>query len=150
MRPDALKAFHAFEHRFVWQARTAVIVVGLTGFYMVARLDLWARFHATEFWWMHAMVCVWLLFAFILFVAEPLILHRRFDQWAASQPDRALARLQRAHWVLLALGVITPSETSFTSAQNQRMTGSFIRKADSMTVEVKWTSGKGGSSIVSR
>jgi hypothetical protein len=52
-------------------------------------------------------VRVWLLFTFILFVAEPLILHRRFDQWAATQPNRALARLQRAYWVLLALGVIT-------------------------------------------
>ena len=104
---DAVRAFQAFERRFVWQARAAVIVVGLTGFYMVARLDLWARFHAAEFWWMHAMVCVWLLFGFILFVAEPFILHRRFDRWAAAQPDKVLARLQRAHWVLLALGVIT-------------------------------------------
>jgi uncharacterized membrane protein len=38
---DRRKAFEAIEHRFVWQARTAVIIVGLTGFYMSARLDLW-------------------------------------------------------------------------------------------------------------
>jgi uncharacterized membrane protein len=31
---DRLQAFQAIEHRFVWQARTAVIVVGLTGHYM--------------------------------------------------------------------------------------------------------------------
>ena len=41
---DRLKAFHAIERRFIWQARTAVIIVGITGFYMVARLDLWGRF----------------------------------------------------------------------------------------------------------
>ncbi len=33
-----LAAFKAIERRFVWQARTAIIVVGLTGIYMTARL----------------------------------------------------------------------------------------------------------------
>ena len=66
---DRLRAFQAFEHRFVWQARSAVILVGLTGFYMVARLDLWDRFRGLTFWWMHAMACLWLIFAFVLFTA---------------------------------------------------------------------------------
>jgi uncharacterized membrane protein len=104
---DRLKAFQAIERRFVWQARTAVIIVGLTGFYMTARLDLWGRFRAVEFWWMHAMVCVWLLFTLILFIAEPFILHRHFNKLAVTRPDAALARLQRAHWVLLVLSVVT-------------------------------------------
>lgn len=104
---DKLKAFQAFERRFVWQARTAIVVVGLTGIYMTDRLDLWDRFLSAQFWWMHAMVCVWLLFTFILFVAEPFILHRRIDAWAHAQPERAFARLHRAHWVLLTLSVVT-------------------------------------------
>ena len=58
-----LSAFQAIEHRFAWQARTAIVVVGLTGFYMIWRLDLWDRFRTASFWWMHAMVCLWLLFA---------------------------------------------------------------------------------------
>jgi uncharacterized membrane protein YgdD (TMEM256/DUF423 family) len=33
---------------------------------MTWRLDLWDRFQTATFWWMHAMVCLWLLFAFIL------------------------------------------------------------------------------------
>ena len=41
---DRLKAFQAIEHRFVWQARSAIIVVGLSGFYMIWRLGLWDRF----------------------------------------------------------------------------------------------------------
>jgi uncharacterized membrane protein len=97
----------AFERRFAWQARTAVIVAGLTGFYMAWRLDLWDRFRAVEFWWMHAMVCVWLLFAFILFIAEPFVVHRIFDRWAAEKPQIALAWLQRAHWGLLLLSLVT-------------------------------------------
>lgn len=104
---ERLRAFQAVERRFVWLARTAVVVVGLTGLYMVVRLDLWARFSSAEFWWMHAMVCLWLLFAIILFVAEPLILHRLFKPWATSEPERAFAWLHRIHWVLLALSLIT-------------------------------------------
>ncbi|WIM10067.1 hypothetical protein [Enhydrobacter sp.] len=104
---DRLKAFQAIERRFVWQARTAIVVVGLTGIYMTERLDLWDRFLSAHFWWMHAMAGVWLLFTFVLFVAEPFILHRRFNTWARTQPERAFAWLQRAHWVLLTLGVVT-------------------------------------------
>lgn len=105
--PDRLRAFHAFERRFVWQARIAVLLTGLSGGYMLVQLHLWSRFHAMQFWWMHAMVCVWLLFAFVLFVAEPLILHRRFARFAQADPGRAFAWLQRAHWVLLGLGYVT-------------------------------------------
>jgi len=105
--PDWLNAFHAIEHRFVWQARTTVIIVGLTGLYMSARLDLWERFQSAQFWWMHAMVCVWLLFSFVLFVGEPFILHRRFQQWATAAPEVAFAWLHRAHIALLALSLLT-------------------------------------------
>ncbi len=104
---DRLRAFQAIEHRFVRQARAAVVLVGLTGFYMVWRLDLWDRFRNAGFWWMHAMVCLWLLFAFVLFIAEPFILHRRFQRWATAQPAAAFALLHRAHWVLLALSAVT-------------------------------------------
>jgi uncharacterized membrane protein len=104
---DRLRAFQAIEHRFVWQARTAIVVVGLTGIYMTERLDLWDRFLSARFWWMHAMAGVWLLFTFVLFIAEPFILHRRFSTWARAEPERAFAWLQRAHWVLLTLSVVT-------------------------------------------
>jgi uncharacterized membrane protein len=104
---DAVEAFDAIERRFVWQARSTVLLVGVSGFYMVWRLDLWDRFSAISFWWMHAMVGVWLLFAFILFIAEPFILHRRIHQFAKAHPDRALRQMQRSHWVLLALSTIT-------------------------------------------
>ena len=105
--PNRLEAFKAFEGRFVWQARVAILLVGLTGFYMTWRLDLWYRFGTAAFWWMHAMVCLWLLFAVLLFVAEPLIIHRRFRHWATVQPETAFARLHRGHWVLLVLSLIT-------------------------------------------
>jgi uncharacterized membrane protein len=104
---DRLKAFQAIESRFVWQARVAVLIVGLSGLYMTARLDLWQRFTSPDFWWMHAMVGVWSLFAFVLFVAEPFILHQRFHRWAIQRPNLALAWLHRVHWLLLALALLT-------------------------------------------
>jgi uncharacterized membrane protein len=104
---DRLRAFQAIEHRFIWQARIAVIIVGLSGLYMVDRLDLWDRFRITAFWWMHAMVFLWLLFTFILFVAEPLILRRHLRNWATKQPEVFFAWLHRMHWMLLSLSIIT-------------------------------------------
>ena len=105
--PNRLQIFEAIERRFAWHARIATLIVGMTGFYMTQRLDLWDRFRSGEFWWMHAMVCLWLLFTVLLFVAEPLLLHRRFHARATAQPDAAFALLQRAHWLLLALSLIT-------------------------------------------
>lgn len=107
MGDDRVGAFHAFEGRFVWQARTAVIVVGLTGFYLIDRLDLWDRFADARFWWMHAMVFTWSLFALLLFVIEPFVLHRYFPAWARRDPQRAFAVLHYAHVALLALAIVT-------------------------------------------
>ena len=103
---DRLVAFQAIERRFIWQARTAIIIVGATGLYITVRADLWERFGFAEFWWMHAMVCVWALFAVGLFVVEPFILDRHLPQWAASRPDRTFAWVQGAHWFLLAISLI--------------------------------------------
>ena len=104
---NRFNAFHAIQSRFIWQARTAVIIVGITGFYMVARLDLWGRFSSATFWWMHAMVGVWLLFMFVLFVAEPLILRRHFRGRATARPKLAFAWLQGVHRFLVGLSLIT-------------------------------------------
>jgi uncharacterized membrane protein len=104
---DRLAAFQSIERWFVWQARIAIIIVGATGFYMVAQAHLWDRFGSAEFWWMHAMVFVWMLFAVALFVVEPFILDRQLQRWATTRPDRFFAWLNRAHWVLLALSLVT-------------------------------------------
>jgi uncharacterized membrane protein len=104
---DRLPSFEAIERRFIWQARTAVVIVGLSGFYMSARLHLWDRFHHAGFWWMHAMVFVWTLFVLLLFVAEPFILHRHLHGWVERSPERAFAFLHRVHWLLLVLSLIT-------------------------------------------
>jgi uncharacterized membrane protein len=104
---DRLRAFQAIERHFAWQARTAIVIVGVTGFYMVAEADLWDRFESLAFWWMHAMVAVWLLFAIGLFVVEPFSLNDRLDRLLRVDPARAVTLLLRVHRLLLALSVIT-------------------------------------------
>jgi len=105
--PDRLEAFETIERRFIWIARTAVLVVGASGLYMIERMQLWDRFSFAAFWWMHAMVLVWLLFAFVLFVGEPFILRRYFHSWATRYPELAFAWLHYVHWLLLALATVT-------------------------------------------
>jgi uncharacterized membrane protein len=102
-----LALFESIEGRFVWQARIATLLVALSGFYMVARLDLWSRFAAADFWWMHAMVAVWLIFTLLLFIAEPLIVHRLVHRRAAAGDESVFVLLQRMHWALLALSLVT-------------------------------------------
>jgi uncharacterized membrane protein len=98
--------FEAVERSFAWQARGTTLLVGLSGLYMVYRWDLWDRFREPGFWWMHAMVFVWAVFSAMLFVAEPLFLHRRLVARAARKPEATFALIQRMHWVLLVISLI--------------------------------------------
>lgn len=104
---DWLAAFRAVERRFIWVARTAALIVGASGFYIVAKLDLWHRFASAHFWWMHAMLGLWMLFMIVLFVIEPLVVRRRFEDRARADPRDAFARLQQGHVLLVALALLT-------------------------------------------
>jgi len=71
--PDAERKnrIEEIERRFAWQARIAVVLVGTTGFWMLARaggLALLANAHA---WWLNLMIFVWSVFAVMLFLVEP-------------------------------------------------------------------------------
>jgi uncharacterized membrane protein len=99
--------FKAVEQRFAWQARSAVVVVGVSGLYLVWGLDLWDGFRRAGFWWMHAMVVVWLVFAAVLFVAEPLGAEYWLQRREQAVRGSGFALLHRLHWLLLALSVVT-------------------------------------------
>jgi uncharacterized membrane protein len=104
---ERVQFFESVEGRFAWQARFTTVLVGATGFYLVHAWDLWHRFANAAWWWMHAMVAVWLLFTVMLFVAEPLFLHRWFQQTALRDPEGTFRRIQRLHWVLLSVSLVT-------------------------------------------
>ena len=83
------------------------MLVGATGFYLVAAWDLWHRFASASWWWMHAMVLVWGLFTVMLFIAEPLFLHRWFIAAARQRPEATFRRIERLHWILLTISLVT-------------------------------------------
>ncbi len=102
---ERLQAFHKLEGRFAPQARLWVLLAGASGFWMTWRAEMWDRFYDPHFWWMHAMVALWLVFAAMLFVIEPLFLHRRMA--SSSDPARDFARMDRMHRVLLTASIVT-------------------------------------------
>jgi len=99
--------FEAVEGRFAWQVRFTTLLVGATGFYMVDAWELWDRFAQPVFWWMHAMVAIWVVFTVMLFVAEPLFLHRSFLARARMKPIETFRLIERMHWFLLAVSLMT-------------------------------------------
>lgn len=108
---ERVQFFEAIESRFAAQARWTTLLVGATGFWLAWRFDMWARFTELRFWWMHAMVAIWAIFTLMLFVLEPLVLHRWFIERARRAPQSTFALVQRLHWVLLALSLITVAGT---------------------------------------
>ncbi len=104
---NPLELFERVERRFARQSRWTTLLVGASGFYLVAALDLWDRFSRPAYWWMHAMVVVWAIFSVMLFILEPLVLHRWFEQRARRDPIGTLRLIVRMHWVLLTLSLLT-------------------------------------------
>lgn len=106
--PDRrLATFEMIEGRFAFQARLSTVVAGATGFYMTYAYDAWDRFADPRFWWMHAMVAVWAVFTLVLFVAEPLFLHRWFYARATRDPEGTFRLVQRMHVLLLTASLVT-------------------------------------------
>jgi uncharacterized membrane protein len=100
-----LEDFHRVEGRFAPQARVWVFLAGLSGLWMTWRADLWSRFTDPHAWWMHAMVALWLAFALMLFLVEPLHLHGRMAN--SPDPARDFTRIERLHRAALVLSLLT-------------------------------------------
>lgn len=99
------REFDAVERRFAPQARIAIVIVLLSGLYMLDRYDLWTRFAQGEYWWMDLMVGVWLLFVAQLFVVEPFVLRHAVRKHVVSDPEATLTRMLWLHRVMLVLSL---------------------------------------------
>ncbi len=94
---DQITVFERIESRFAWQARITTLLTGLSGFYMLNYIDAWNRYTEPKFWWIHAMTVVWVIFILVLFVAEPLFLHRLFKKHAQKDPVKTFVFVHRLH-----------------------------------------------------
>ncbi len=104
---EQIETFEKIEGRFALQAKITTLITALTGFYMIYRLDAWNRYLDYKFWWVHAMTLVWILFTLVLYVLEPFILKKLFKKYALQNPEKTFNFIQRAHWFLLILSLIT-------------------------------------------
>lgn len=111
--PDAVDRFEALEVRFTKHARIVVTVAGLYGFYMLYKLDGWDWYQSIDYWWVHAMTILWMIFTFFLFVAEPLFLHAWFIRQAEAAPERTLRIARRFHQVMTLLSFLTIAAAIF-------------------------------------
>lgn len=106
--PDVrLEQFEQLEGRFAKQAKVSTTLAMLSGFYMTHYLNAWDRYLDPSFWWMHLMTFVWLVFALVLFVLEPLVLHEKFKEWAIKDSHKSFNRLHTMHIILLSVSTLT-------------------------------------------
>jgi len=103
---DALAAFKAFEGPFAAQARVSILLVGLSGFYMLIKLQAWTLLLDPAFWWLALMVVVWTAFALIVFVLEPLVVNRLFHDYALRNKDRAFSLAIQLHAAALTISCV--------------------------------------------
>jgi hypothetical protein len=66
----------------------------------------WHRLFEPSHWWLQLMTGVWLLFALMLFLLEPLLLHDMFRRFALVNPKRAYEIALRLHAVALIASVV--------------------------------------------
>ena len=102
-----LSIFHEIENRFAFIARFAVVLAGLSGFYMVYVLNAWERFTQIRYFWIHAMVLLWLMFAFALFIIEPFMFknHGRIVKDHGSIIN--LRKTEIVHWIIFIFSLAT-------------------------------------------
>lgn len=93
---ERIQRIKQLEHRFANQARVAVLVVGITGFWMYSVLSP----EITHTWWIGLMMLVWMLFTVLLFIAEPLRLPAKLGM--IHKPAAFLG----LHAVLLTLALV--------------------------------------------
>ncbi|WP_286266855.1 hypothetical protein [Thalassotalea atypica] len=99
--------FELLEGKFAVQAKVVSLLAGASGFFMLDYMDGWYRFYLFQYWWLHAMVLIWLVFTIVLFVLEPLFLHRWFKKQAELKSRATFNKIHVMHKVLLTLSIFT-------------------------------------------
>lgn len=106
-KEEQINTFEKIEGRFALQAKITTLITGITGFYMLYELDAWNRYLDFSYWWIHAMTIIWIIFTLVLYVLEPLILHKLYKKYTKKNPEKVFKIMHRAHWILLVLSLIT-------------------------------------------
>ena len=103
---NKLELFEQLEGKFSFQAKLATLLTGISGFYMVEVMNAWDRYQQLQFWWMHLMTLIWIVFTLVLFVLEPLFLHQWFHEQAVKNSVKTFSLVHTIHKILLALSLL--------------------------------------------
>ena len=87
---NQLHLFEVLEGKFSIQAKVTTLLTGLSGFYMLHAMNAWSSMH----WWVHLMIFVLAIYTVVLFVLEPLFLHKWFHQKAKGNTESVFFVLQ--------------------------------------------------------
>lgn len=98
--------FKNFEKRFSLPVKFAVIITGASGLYMVEVLNYWSRIFDPNYWWLQAMIWLWLVFALVLFVVEPFLLKRILGPRLKKDPEKLYQLIGTVHWLLFILSML--------------------------------------------
>jgi len=99
---NQLSLFEMLEGKFSFQAKFTTLLTGLSGFYMLHVMNAWSGMN----WWIHLMIFVWIIFTLVLFVLEPLFLHKWFHERAQKNGKKAFLTLQVMHIILLSISLL--------------------------------------------
>lgn len=99
---NRLEIFEILEGKFSFQAKFTTLLAGLTGFYMLHIMNDWSSMQ----WWIHLMIFVWAIFTAVLFIFEPLFLHKWFHKQATINSEKSFLVLQIMHIILLIISLL--------------------------------------------
>ncbi len=100
---DRLQLFEALENKFSFQAKLTTLLAGITGYYMLHVMNAWSSLQ----WWIYPMIFVWAIFTAVLFIFEPLFLHKWFLKQAKINNEKTFLILQMMHIILLTISLLT-------------------------------------------
>jgi len=99
---ERLKTFELLESKFSFQSKLITLLAGISGFYKLLVMGGWL----TMSWWKYLVIFVWLVFTFVLFVLDPLFLHKWFHLKAQVNPEKSFFMLQVMHIVLMLISLL--------------------------------------------
>jgi uncharacterized membrane protein len=99
---NRLQIFEILESKFSFQAKFTTLLAGVTGFYMLHIMNGWSSMQ----WWIYLMIFVWAIFTTVLFIFEPLFLHKWFHKQATINSEKLFLVLQTMHIILLIISLL--------------------------------------------
>ena len=117
-----IELFEQLENKFAFIAKVSTLATGMSGSFMLEYLNAWHWYLEPSYWWLHLMTFVWLVFTLVLFVLEPLFLHRWFLEQAKINSEKTFSLIFKMHQFLFFLSAVAIL-AAMTGAHGLALTG---------------------------